>query len=461
MRYKRGYWLIPAVVVVCGAWASPGPAQEKYQGQLLGNRFVDGSFGFSIRPFANAKINRHKVRDELNGYQLVEFVHLTRPWVLVVTLDRSPRPMRPGEFVDGLRAFWARQFKDGVETLGRAERRIAARQGAVWNGRYQELSGAWSLFEAVVQVNAREFFRICLKTPRADEATAAAMFEVMVDSFQMVRSEVSTEILEAALQRGRALLSRRPPIRLAERLDTESYLLVRRGGRDLGTAHVREVAETRDGRSGARVSERGWMFFADGTYHYLRNDYFVSDDFRNGVFEMRLRVVMPATEDRPLVVRDQLERGIRENDKLILSYTKALGNTALTNDVIEITGTYVPMALLRMLSRIVPLDKPELYAFSSYSSTRKGVVLRTFRVLGRLAPEAGGTASIVYKVEDSEGMIPPVTELFLDDRGFVRKIIAGGDTVLPTTREQVEYLFGLRIRKAREQLTKLGLQIED
>jgi len=119
------------------------------------------------------------------------------------------------------------------------------------------------------------------------------------------------------------------------------------------------------------------------------------------------------------------------------------------------------MALLRMLPRIVPLDQPELYAFSSYSSTRKGVVLRTFRVLGRLTPEAGGTASMVYKVEDSEGMIPPVSELFLDERGFVRKIIAGGDTVLPTTREQVEYLFGLRIRKAREQLTKLGLQIED
>ena len=97
-----------------------------------------------------------------------------------------------------------------------AERQIAARQGAVWNGRYQELSGAWSLFEAVVQVNAREFFRICLKTPRADEATAAAMFEVMVDSFQMVRSEVSTEILEAALQRGRGLLGRQPPIRLAD-----------------------------------------------------------------------------------------------------------------------------------------------------------------------------------------------------------------------------------------------------
>ena len=329
MQFVRRYSLIAVLVLVLPAGTAPGLAQEKDEPQLLGERFVDGSFGFSIRPFAQARISQHKINDELGGYQLVEFVHLTRPWVLVVTLDRSPRPMRPGEFVDGLRAFWAGQFKGGIETRGRAERRIAARQGAVWNGRYREISGDWSVFEAAVQVNPDEFFRISLKVPRADEATAAAMFTVMVDSFQMVRSQVSTEILEAALQRGRRLLGRKPPLPLAERLEPESYLLLRRGGRDLGYAHIREFPEVREGKSGARVSERGWLFFPDDTYHYIKNDYFVSDDLRSSLFEMRLRVVTPATEDRPVVVMDQLERGIRENDKLILSYTEQLGAVRL------------------------------------------------------------------------------------------------------------------------------------
>jgi hypothetical protein len=450
---------IGALILTTGG--APGHAQEEGRRQLLGDTFVDGSFGFSIRPFAQAKINQHKVNDELNGYQLVEFVHPTRPWVLVVALDRTNRAMRAAESVDMLRAFWARRFETGVETEARAERQIAARPGAVWHGRYREISGDWAIFEAVVQINAREFFRISFKVPRADEDTAAAMFEIMVDSFQMVRSEVSSEILDAALQRGRELLKSVPSIRLADKLDPDTYLLMRRGGQDIGTAHIREYPETRDGKDGVRVSERGWMFYPNGTYHHIRNDYFVSEDLMSSMFEMRVRVVRPATEGRPITVMDHLERGIRENDKLILSYTELMGDSSLTNDVLEVTGTYVPMALQRMLPRLTPLDKPELYAFSSYSGTRKGIVLRTLRVLGPVGPAAGGSASIAYKVEDSEGMIPPASELFLDERGFVYKVIAGGDTVLRTTRAETERLFASRIRKAREELTRLGLQVED
>ncbi|UCG31889.1 MAG: hypothetical protein JSU68_09510 [Phycisphaerales bacterium] len=447
--------------LILATGGAPSRAQEEVRRQLLGDRFVDGSFGFSIRPFAQAKINQHKVRDELDGYQLVEFVHLTRPWVLVVALDRTNRSMRAAESVDMLRAFWAKRFDTGVETEKRAERQIAARPGAVWHGRYREISGDWSIFEAVVQIDAREFFRISFKVPRTDEDTAAAMFAIMVDSFEMVRSEVSSEILDGALQRGQELLARIPSIRLAERLDADAYMLMRRGGQDVGTAHIRECAETRNGKNGVRVSERGWMFFPNGTYHYIRNDYFVSEDLMSGMFEMRVRVVTPATEDRPITVMDHVERGIRENDKLILSYTELMGDSSLTNDVLEVTGTYVPMALQRMLPRIVPLDEPELYAFSSYSSTRKGAVLRTLRVLGPIGPTAGGSDRIAYKVEDSEGMIPPASELFLDERGFVFKVIAGGDTVLRTTPAEIERLFGRRIRQAREELTRLGLEVED
>jgi hypothetical protein len=287
------------------------------------------------------------------------------------------------------------------------------------------------------------------------------MFDIMVDSFQVVHSEVSSEILDGALRRGQELLGRIPSIRLAERLDVDAYLLMRRGGQDVGTAHIREYPETRNGKDGVRVSERGWMFFQDGVYHYIRNDYFISEDLMSGMFEMRVRVVTPATKDRPITVIEHLERGVRENDKLILSYTELIGDTSLTNDVLEVTGTYVPMALQRMLPRIAPLDEPELYAFSSYSSTRKGMVLRTLRVLGPIGPAAGGSTSIAFKVEDSEGMIPPVSELFLDERGFVSKVIAGSDTVLRTTRAETERLFGRRIRQAREELTRLGLRVED
>ena len=178
-------------------------ADKRGTGGILGRRFVDRSFGFSLRPFANAKINQHKIDDPLGGYQLVEFVHLTRPWVLLVHLNRSNRRIRPTEYIDGLRAYRAARHQ-GVETLGKSERLIAARQAAVWNGRYREASGSWSVFEAAVQVHPDEFFRIILKVPTADEGMAAAVFDIVIDSFEMLHSEVTAERLEDALLLGKS-----------------------------------------------------------------------------------------------------------------------------------------------------------------------------------------------------------------------------------------------------------------
>ena len=456
---RRCLGLFLTVTLGVCAGAAPCPAQDKPRPGLLGERFFDGSFGFSIRPFAQARVNRHKAADPLGGYQLVEFVHRTRPWVLLVHLDRTRQPMRPEEFVDALRSFWARRYK-GIETRGRSTRNIAARKGAVWNGSYKEISGTWSMFEAVVQIGPDEFFRVTLKVPDRDRITAWAMFEVIVDSFEMVHSDVSLEMLDRAQERGRKLLNPDEPLDFSGRTDPDAYVLVRRSGRDLGFAHIQESVETRNGKEGLRVKERGWLFFEEGLFRHIRNDYFVSGDLKSEMFEMRLRTVTLAADGRPAMVTEQLERGIRENDKLVLSYTEEPGDLALTNEVLEVTGTYIPLGLLRMLPRIVPLDRPDIYAFSSYNSEHKGLVMRTFRVLGPLGPDAAGDASVAYRVEDSEGMTPPVSEIFLDDRGLARRIIAGDDRMIRTTEAKVLYLFGQRLRQARDLMTELGFKVD-
>lgn len=451
--------LLLAGILLFAPAPDAGNAQNTPRTGLLGERFVDPSFGFSIRPFSGARINRHKITDPLGGYQLVEFVHRTRPWLLLVQLNRSNQSLRPVEFVDGLRAFSAARHR-GIETRGRSERKIAARQGAVWNGRYREVTGEWSVFEAAVRIHATEFFRITLKTPTTDEDTALALFDVIVDSFELIHSDVNSKTLEDAMRRGHDLLKPDRAIQLGDNADPDAYLIVRRGDEDLGFAHIREFAETRDGKRGLRITERGWLFPTDKSFHRIRNDYFVSDDFRSSMFETRVLVFSPPAENRPAVVAEQIERGIRENDKLVLSYTEELGDTILVNDVLEVDGTYLPMGLVRVLPRLVALDRPELFAFSSYSSARKGLVLRTFRVMGRPAPKQAAPARIAFVVEDSEGITPPASKIYLDERGLVRQIIVGRDKVTRVNAPRIELLFGPRVQEARQQLARLGLQAD-
>lgn len=451
--------LLLAATMLFAAATHAATAQNPPRTGLLAERFVDPSFGFSIRPFADARINRHKITDPLGGYQLVEFVHRTRPWLLFVQLNRSNQSMRPLEFVDGLRAFWASQHR-GIETHGRSERKIAARQGAVWNGRYREITGGWSIFEAAVRINATEFFRITLKTPTTDEDTARALFDVIVDSFELIHSDVNSKTLQDAMRRGHELLKPDRAIRLRDNADPDAYLIVRRGDENLGFAHIQEFAETRDGKPGLRITERGWLFPTEKSFHRIRNDYFVSEDSRSSMFETRLLVFSPPAENRPAVAAEQIERGIRENDKLVLSYTEELGDTILVNDLLEVDGTYLPMGLVRILPRLVTLDRPELFAFSSYSSARKGLVLRTFRVMGRPAPEQAAHARIAFIVEDSEGITPPASKIYLDQHGLVRQIIAGRDKVTRVNASRIEKLFGPRVQEARQQLARLGLHAD-
>ena len=458
MRKRTSF--VGVIILVCMTASMPrrdlNAADKPGPSGILGRRFVDRSFGFSLRPFANAKINQHKIDDPLGGYQLVEFVHLTRPWVLLVHLNRSNGRIRPTEYIDGLRAYCAVRHQ-GVETLGKSERLIAARQAAVWNGRYRQASGSWSIFEAAVQVHPDEYFRIILKVPTADEGMAAAVFDIVIDSFEMLHSEVNAERLEGALLLGRGLLHPTDPVNLGSLADAEAYMMVSRSGKELGYAQIREYAETRNGQPGLRIQERGWLFPSDKEFHRVRNDFFISNDLRSSMFEMRVLVYTYGQDGRPPIIAEKIERGIRENDKLILSYTEELGDTILLNTVLQVTGTYIPLGLLRVLPRIVPLDEPELYAFSSYSGVRKDLVLRTFRVLGRPAPQEGVSPDYAFAVQDTEGITPPASTIYLDEGTRVRRIVAGEDDLVRSSQARTHLMYGARVTEAKAKLKQLGL----
>jgi hypothetical protein len=452
---QSGLWITGGPISLCVAQQpAPQPAERPAQPQLLGNRFVDATFGFSLRPFARGNINQFKIPDPLGGYQLVEFVHQERPWMLLVCLDTTTEPLRPEEFTAALQRFWTARY-DEVEARHEATRVIGARPGATWSGRTVERVARWAMWEGVVQVRPQEFFRIALKMPVYEEHLGEALFDVILDSFEVVRSEVGSQTIDEALARGRSLLERGPDLKLLEHLDPEASILIRRGSQDIGYAHVTEKVETHGGKQGVRISERGWLFLEKGAAHRMINDYFVSADLQSAMFEMRLRIIQPARDDLPAMVIDQVEKGIRESDKLLLSYTEQPGDLTLANRTLELSPTYIPLALQRMLPRLVPLETPELYAFSSYNTLRKSLVLHTYRVLDAAGIPGSPPAGAAYFVEDAEGMVPPGSMIFLDRQAHILRVRAGEDTLTRTGRATIDTLFGTRRAQAEALLARL------
>ncbi len=447
-------WLgvIPAAAQDATTGAAP-PARPP----LLGERFVDPTFGFSIRPFNLANVSRLKIADPLEGYQLVEFVHQERPWLLVVCLDTLQSSMRPEEFVEALQKFWESRYEK-VEPVGRSARRIGARPGAVWHGRYSETVARWSMHEAVVELRPREFFRIVLKVPLRDADVAEAVFEVILDSFEVLQSDVGAQQLSEALLRGREFLESDPATRLGGRLDAEAWMLIRRAGREIGYAHVTEAAETRGGQPGIRVSERGWLFLDGDVAHQIQNDHFVAQDLREGLHESRVRVVTPGVEGGAPTVLAYLEQAVQSGDALLLSYTEQAGDRSLTNRTVELDSSYIPPALERMLPRLIPRDPGVLYAFSSYNSQRRGLVLHSFRILTR--EEVGGDfpPEAKFVVEDAEGLVRPGSRIYLDEGGHIVRVVAGDDLLVRTTAARIEAQFAGKRRAAEEMLRQAGIE---
>jgi hypothetical protein len=155
------------------------------------------------------------------------------------------------------------------------------------------------------------------------------------------------------------------------------------------------------------------------------------------------------------MVIDQVEKGIRESDKLLLSYTEQPGDLTLANRTLELSPTYIPLALQRMLPRLVPLERPELYAFSSYNSLRKSMVLHTYRVLDAGAVTGPRPAGAAYFVEDAEGMVPPGSMIVLDRQAHILRVRAGADTLIRTGRATIDTLFGARRAQAEALLARL------
>lgn len=447
--------------VVLPSAAVPAQAPDTQAAGLLATvrladpPYVDASFGFSLQPFSDADILRQKRPTDDGDIELVQFFHYRLNWAMTVSLARTEGITTPDARLARLEEKLLAQHKDA--RIARRDTPVIAGFDAARISALAAVTGVeWFLQQAIIAVRPAESFRIVFNTPAAHRSVAEPLFDEMLASFKMLRSEMTQELLGAGLERGTNLLRSLADQRSVSRnLVEEQYLRFLAEGRDVGYLWLRELRTTQNRREGVGLHQEGWLFDPDGTVKVQINDAFLADDLAYERWENRVQVLRPAAGQSPVQLLVTLEQAVREKDRLLVAFTKAANDPKLEDKSIVVSASFAPFALFTLFPRLVDLARPELYVFSAYNSERRGLVMRALRVAGPQNILVDGRSVRVTRIEDSEGLIPPVNEMYVDAQGRLARVVAGNVEMIQTSRDKIRSMYGERMAQAQRTFQQL------
>jgi len=417
----------------------------------LGPRYVDGSFGFAVAPPADCETLREKRFMETGEeVEVVRFVNVNALWSLGVRqskLERAVDPESVGEMIVGEMQETCRDISIVKTERSTAGSREVLRCTATMTSRGVPMIRQ----QAMIRVKPSEYFTLVFATPQSDEKVATALFEKIVAGFEVLRSEAQEKQIRDALRRGSALLElvRSGSLDVVCREPREVFLRCLEGGIETGFMQIRMEPRTVEHRTGMTIAKYAWFFRPDDSVSLMRQEMFVTSNLSFERWESRLIVVAPLPKGggRREISQD-IESGIRQDNKLLVGYMGKSIGPQITQKELDVDRTYASAPWDVILPSIVDLKKSDLYAFSWYDSSRRGLSLQTFRLAGRKSMPSGKEATLI---EQSEGLVPPVHEVYVDDTGqIVRVLMKGADKPMEmhaTTRRDIERRYGDRVKE--------------
>lgn len=425
--------------------------------RLAEQPYADASFGFSLRPFDDCEIKREKRIDAEGDLEVAMFANYNREWVMTVHLRPGQRARTLEDWLSVFREKLAR--KDPEAKVLRQERLTLHGRDA-WRFA-ASLSAARSLWlhqTAIIQSKPEELLEIVFDSPLRHREVAEPLFDEVVRSVEFLRTQAVQQLLDDALLRSPAWLrALATDGRLGEKLTRESYLRILVDDKDTGYLWTREFGSTLDRREGVGLRQEGWIFESDGTVKRQLTEMFLAKNLRFEKWNTMAEVIIPPRAPAPAQRLITYEKGLREDSQLMVAYSSSANPKDVKDRTIETPESYAPVALLSLFPQVVDLGKPELYAFVSYSTERRGLILRTLRVMGQQTVIANGRSVRATRIDDSEGLVPPAAELYVDERGQLVKMVSGKLQMLATDEKKIASLYDNRIEAARQ----VAAQIEE
>lgn len=424
----------------------------------LGPEYVDGTYGISLRPPQDWRLDRQRVAADGSTTLLRMFETTTagqqgRSITLSIQMDDTARTIerRLSRKVRGI------EFDHSdADVLSQQVQTIAEKPGALLSASLMDAGSKRFRMLAMIEIRPRQYFELSYDGPFETKAAAERMFYLVLGSIRLLVDPIEESEMAAALDHGKEWLGSLSADALETSLDGLRFLEIRMKNEPVGIIRIEESAHTWKKRAGVRIRERTWTFNQDGSATRTQATLFVGDDLQCERWKESVTTLLPAREGRAETIENAWEEGLRDGEVLLTNQTYQLGVPPKENPPVRTPATYLPRAVARLLPRLIGnLDKPRKVAFTAFDHERAGLIVRTFELKGKAPPPTGVSRGEAFRIEEREGVMAVPSVVFVDSTGRVLHIESGDMTIVPAQREDLERRFGDRIQQAEARMTAL------
>lgn len=428
----------------------------------LAKPYVDGHYGFSIRPPNDWDLVPLRTPDESGDVLLRMVRKLPDGYYHEIRLEHPPTPTEQSvdSMLTKMRNLFHLEFNnDKVES--QQLQPIAGRPGGLFAATYESGGYRKLRLQAVVQWRPRYFLMLMYDGPEALRAQNEPLFHKVLSSLEQIPDRFDEATIRKALRDGADWLKQRSKRELEKSLIPESFYRIDVGGKAIGFVEITQAEAAYKGFrareiKGIEIRERGWTF---GDNHWARRtqrDLFLGYDLENEQWKTRITTLIPGEGDRSPTLDAVSEDGLRKQDVLLSNQAYQLNQPPVVNTPFRLPPAYISRVLQRLLPRLLKnLAEPRLLAFASFDHSRIDLVFRVIELKGRSDMPNGITVGKVYRIDESEGLSAEPSQSYIDETGVVLLVKSGEFTMTRVERSEVEKLFGARIAAAKRTMHEL------
>lgn len=425
----------------------------------LGQRLVDGSFGYSIRPPGGWHLDRRLALEgrETTILRMMEPTGRAADRQFRLTHKEVGRAMPMGRMLRQIRGELELEHPS-IEIESQQVQPIAGRRGAFLSGRYVAEGVRLLRLEAIVEIAPTSYLVLTCDSPVSIRDRMEPLFHHVTASLEILADPSSEKAMMRALEDGAARLALLTPMEMKKALSSRLYYQFASKGRPIGMVRITERIRRRNKREGLEIDEESWIFEERGIVRRIQSRMFVSLDLAHERWKSSVTRWVPMEGNRPEQLDNAFEEGVRERDVLATSQAQTLHQPLKENQPIQVPKSYLSRGLVRLLPRLIgEPDRSRRIGFLTFDADRAGLIVRVFEFKGACDPPSGLTVSTgnVFCIEEREGLAEAQSTYVVDEFGAILMMKTGDLIMLPAEAADLERRFAQRIREADAAMARL------
>jgi hypothetical protein len=422
--------------------------------------------GITVRPPAGGKLQRRggggdevfRVFDETAGWDfVVSRIVLSEPMDLTTKDPEAAR--KDVNKVGFLETAAAQMPSDEPGKFLRNELvPIAGAEAAILTTRFSQQTGKRLMQQAIIRSSGKLFYIVRYTTPveAGDIETdplarrAVETFSACLDSVEFVDNDWLKNEQDERLFRTRTLMLNWTKASLTTALKGEYWLRLQRDGKDIGYSYVveepandlpvtgdekpadvknplgvrvgmrsRTIPDTADG---LHVESESWMWVSfDRKSESFSNTVVATDKTGKQNYAIERGTALKQDRDVPQVVKipgvPQEQIVTRRDESHTLEVFTIAKQGQLAPVKLPLQPFYLNATLGHLLPRILPLNEPQTYLFTTYVSENRKVMARYIDVETAMQVTLGGKTHTAVRIKDRIGWEGPPTFHYVTPAG--------------------------------------------